>query len=247
MLRPLLAAARRGADPGCPAAAAAATTTTTTGRSPTACSSTLDDRWDEQAGYYKLGGGGVEPMANSMLLLTHSVAAMQGHEGPARNDAPRPRRSPPGSSLRRARTSPQPGAGQVARARLGELDERPRRPAPRVRRRGRGRPRLRLPRARGAAAARRDRDEDPQRDPPHRPRLVLALPDDPAQPGQLVRADVRRRRDRHRRQHAAASATCPCSCGASSPARAAAPSRVGNFGPGMRFHYLPGHVASTRR
>ena len=46
----------------------------------------VDDRWDEQAGYYKLGGGGVEPMANSMLLLTHSVAAMQGHQGPARND-----------------------------------------------------------------------------------------------------------------------------------------------------------------
>jgi hypothetical protein len=33
-----------------------------------------------------MGGGGVEPMANSMLLLTHAVAAMQGHEGPARND-----------------------------------------------------------------------------------------------------------------------------------------------------------------
>ena len=25
-------------------------------------------------------------MANSMLLLTHSVAAMEGHVGPARND-----------------------------------------------------------------------------------------------------------------------------------------------------------------
>jgi hypothetical protein len=39
---------------------------------------TLDSRWDGDAGYYKLGGGGVEPMANSMLLLTHSVAAMAG-------------------------------------------------------------------------------------------------------------------------------------------------------------------------
>ena len=29
-------------------------------------------------------------MTNSMLLLTHSVAALSGHEGPARNDAPRP-------------------------------------------------------------------------------------------------------------------------------------------------------------
>lgn len=46
----------------------------------------LDARWDEQAGYYRMGGGGVEPMANSMLLLTHAVAAMQGHQGPARND-----------------------------------------------------------------------------------------------------------------------------------------------------------------
>ena len=48
--------------------------------------SQFDDRWDEQAGYYRMGGGGVEPMANSMLLLTHAVAAMKGHEGPARND-----------------------------------------------------------------------------------------------------------------------------------------------------------------
>ena len=46
----------------------------------------FDDRWDEQAGYYRMGGGGVEPMANSMLLLTHAVAAMTGHQGPARND-----------------------------------------------------------------------------------------------------------------------------------------------------------------
>ncbi len=46
----------------------------------------LDSTWDEHAGYYKLGGGGIEPMANSMLLLTHSVAAARGYEGPARND-----------------------------------------------------------------------------------------------------------------------------------------------------------------
>jgi hypothetical protein len=46
----------------------------------------VDSRWDEQAGYYRLGGGGVEPMANSMLLLTHAVAAMQGHEGLTRDD-----------------------------------------------------------------------------------------------------------------------------------------------------------------
>jgi hypothetical protein len=46
----------------------------------------LDARWDEQAGYYRMAGGGVEPMANAMMLLTHSVAAMSGHEGAARND-----------------------------------------------------------------------------------------------------------------------------------------------------------------
>jgi hypothetical protein len=48
----------------------------------------LDAQWDEQAGYYKMGGGGVEPMANSMLLLTHSVAAMHGLDPthPSRND-----------------------------------------------------------------------------------------------------------------------------------------------------------------
>src|SRR3954453_21617059 len=45
-----------------------------------------DKHWDEQNGYFHLGGGGSEPMSNSMPLLTYSVAAMQGHEGPARND-----------------------------------------------------------------------------------------------------------------------------------------------------------------
>src|SRR4051812_7606994 len=47
----------------------------------------IDARWDAGAGSYKLGGGGAEPMANSMVLLTYSVAAMNGHEGHARNDA----------------------------------------------------------------------------------------------------------------------------------------------------------------
>jgi hypothetical protein len=46
----------------------------------------LDPVWDEDAGYYRAGPGGVEPMTNSLVLLTHSVAAMQGHHGPARND-----------------------------------------------------------------------------------------------------------------------------------------------------------------
>ena len=57
----------------------------------------LDRLWDERDGYYHGGGGGADPMTNSMLLLTHSVAALSGHEGPARNDR-RARCSPSGSS-----------------------------------------------------------------------------------------------------------------------------------------------------
>ncbi len=37
-------------------------------------------------GTYHAGGGGTEPMVNSLMLLTHSVAALEGHQGPARND-----------------------------------------------------------------------------------------------------------------------------------------------------------------
>jgi hypothetical protein len=46
----------------------------------------LDSSWDEQRGEYRPGGGGADPMVNSLMLLTHSVAAMEGHDGPARND-----------------------------------------------------------------------------------------------------------------------------------------------------------------
>src|SRR4051794_23869137 len=46
----------------------------------------LDSSWDERRGQYRPGGGGTDPMVNSLMLLTHSVAAMQNHEGPARND-----------------------------------------------------------------------------------------------------------------------------------------------------------------
>jgi hypothetical protein len=46
----------------------------------------LDNTWDEQRGEYRPGGGGADPMVNSLMLLTHSVAAMEGHDGPARND-----------------------------------------------------------------------------------------------------------------------------------------------------------------
>src|ERR1700754_119100 len=37
-------------------------------------------------GAYQSGGGGTGPMVNSLMLLTHSVAALEGHTGPARND-----------------------------------------------------------------------------------------------------------------------------------------------------------------
>ena len=46
----------------------------------------LDPLWSETAGVYRAGGGGVDPMTNSLLLLVHSVAALEGHVGPARND-----------------------------------------------------------------------------------------------------------------------------------------------------------------
>ena len=201
----------------------------------------VDDHWDEQDGYFHLGGGGSEPMSNSMQLLTYSVAAMQGHEGPARNDH-RARiladRLVSGAPVRDQEDRHRPDP----RARLGELDDQ-RAPAASTSSSTprswmvstyayRAREALQLPDG--------DRDEDPQRDPPHRPRLLLALPDDPPEPDQLVRADVRRRRDRDRRQHPAQAGLLPAARRASSPASRGSASRAGNFGPGMRFHYLPG-------
>ena len=46
----------------------------------------LDGLWNEQRGIYEPGPGGVDALVNAGLLLTHSVAAQAGHEGPARND-----------------------------------------------------------------------------------------------------------------------------------------------------------------
>jgi hypothetical protein len=46
----------------------------------------LDPMWDERAGRYRSAGGGTDSMINSLLLLTHSAAALAGHEGSARND-----------------------------------------------------------------------------------------------------------------------------------------------------------------
>ena len=46
----------------------------------------LEDTWDEKAGHYRPGGGGTDLSVNAELLLTHSVAALKGHTGPARQD-----------------------------------------------------------------------------------------------------------------------------------------------------------------
>jgi hypothetical protein len=46
----------------------------------------LDGMWVERLGRYHTTGGGCESMLNALMLLTHSVAAQEGHDGPARND-----------------------------------------------------------------------------------------------------------------------------------------------------------------
>ena len=46
----------------------------------------LERLWSDKTGRYSGGGGGVEPMLNSMMLIGHSVAAMRGHQGPTRQD-----------------------------------------------------------------------------------------------------------------------------------------------------------------
>ena len=46
----------------------------------------LDSRWNEAAGRYEMGGGGVETTTNANLLLVHAVAALRGHSGSARQD-----------------------------------------------------------------------------------------------------------------------------------------------------------------
>jgi hypothetical protein len=46
----------------------------------------LDPLWDEGSGQYHPGAGGVDALVNALLLLTHSVAAQEGHDGPSRND-----------------------------------------------------------------------------------------------------------------------------------------------------------------
>ena len=46
----------------------------------------LDSLWDERRGMYVPDPAGADAMINAGLLLSHSVAAQQGHDGPARND-----------------------------------------------------------------------------------------------------------------------------------------------------------------
>ena len=46
----------------------------------------LEPLWDESAGRYRSGQRETEAMLNANLLLTHAVAALKDHSGPARND-----------------------------------------------------------------------------------------------------------------------------------------------------------------
>ena len=199
------------------------TTTRATSPTPTACRQRLDPLWHEESGQYRPGPGGVDALVNSLLLLTHSVAAQQGHTGPARNDhrarlIARALVSPPVFIER-----PPPTRGGLADARA--RDGRARCGAP-----TRASTSCSTPRSStgsctpGRRAARsgcpRDGGEDRGSHPPRRVVALLSLADDPPQPGQLVRADVRRRRDGDR----------PPGAAAARPARAARPLRRGARG-----------------
>src|SRR5215207_1062496 len=46
----------------------------------------IEPLWDESSGRYRSGQRETEAMLNGNLLLTHSVAALKAHAGPARND-----------------------------------------------------------------------------------------------------------------------------------------------------------------
>ena len=115
----------------------------------------LDPLWDERAGHYELGGGGVAATTNANLLLVHSVAALRGHRGPARQDE-RARRIVLAAARVAAVRAHAPAAARrelaVARPGLGVVDDHAALGSARDgRRRGRRRPRPRLvgpPRAR---------------------------------------------------------------------------------------------------
>src|SRR5215208_1880352 len=46
----------------------------------------LDSVWDPARGYYTPGRAGTDTIFNANMLVVHSVAALEGHEGPARRD-----------------------------------------------------------------------------------------------------------------------------------------------------------------
>jgi hypothetical protein len=46
----------------------------------------LESTWDGKREIYRPGGGGVDLSVNAEMLLTHSVAALEGHEGASRQD-----------------------------------------------------------------------------------------------------------------------------------------------------------------
>ena len=46
----------------------------------------FDPTWKQDLGMYRIGPGGTETVGNANLLLLHSVAALEGHVGPARQD-----------------------------------------------------------------------------------------------------------------------------------------------------------------
>ena len=47
----------------------------------------LEGTWDGERGHYRPGGGGTDLSVNAEMLLTHSVAALEGHTGASRQDA----------------------------------------------------------------------------------------------------------------------------------------------------------------
>jgi hypothetical protein len=47
----------------------------------------MERTWDPDRDVYRPGGGGVDLSVNAEMLLTHSVAALEGHDGASRQDA----------------------------------------------------------------------------------------------------------------------------------------------------------------
>ena len=157
----------------------------------------MDRIWSDGAGYYTGSYSGL----NGSMLLTHAVAARRGHDGPARNDR-RARRlvdalvsSPPYV----ATPPPRFRDAQTHAPGFVELDDARRANQHMVidteivdglRHAWLARREL------GLTAAAVGADRRPH--PPHHDGQLLPLADDPPEPDQLVRADVRRGRHRDR-------------------------------------------------